>query len=91
MTRDVRTVCVEDFVRIGSKLGHLQLIVHFGGSPCPGLCWWNPFREGAQADASVELIEHMRRITVCLRKAFPSTVVEEAEENVRGLDVPPGP
>ncbi len=85
--RDVQTVCVKDFVRIGSKVGHLQLIVHLGGSPCPGLCKWNPFREGAQADASEELLVHMRRITRCLRGAFPGTTVEEAEENVASMSL----
>jgi hypothetical protein len=83
--RDVRAVTTEDFIRIGSKVGHLRLIVHIGGSPCPGLCRWNPFREGKQADASRDLLAHMRRLTLCLRESFPDTQVEEVEENVASM------
>ncbi len=85
--RDVRTVCADDFVGLGSGLGHLQLVVHIGGSPCPGLCRWNPFHEGAQHEASVSLLQHMRRVTTCLREAFPHAVVEEAEENVASMSL----
>ena len=77
----------QDFVRIGSQLGHLQLVVHVGGSPCPGLCQWNPYKEGKHADASEELLVQMRRITLCLREAFPHSAVEEAEENVAPMSL----
>ena len=85
--RDVRTVTVDDFVGLGSALGHLQLVVRLAGSPCPGLCRWNPFHGGAQHDTSVSLLQHMRRITSCLREAYPHAVVEEAEENVASMSI----
>ena len=63
----------------------VELFLHTAGSPCPGLCAWNPFRlrgEHSQHVQSEQLFTHVRRVTKELEAAFEGVTVHEMEENV---------
>ena len=62
-----------------------RLVLHAGGSSCPGFCRWNLFSEGAQRHESEHLLVELRRVTDCLRTAFPCAAIEECEENVASM------
>ena len=64
----------------------LRLVFHFGGTPCPGLCAWNPFAPGKQRATSERLLLEFKRITAVCRQVFSSCEVKECEENVASMD-----
>ncbi len=83
---DIREVTVDHFLKVASKTPRARLVVHVGGSPCPGLCRWNPFAD-ATRDLSEELLGEFRRVTLCLEEAWPHTEVKEVEENVKSMSL----
>ena len=62
--RDIRHVTVEELLPLVASVPHARLVLHAGGSPCPGFCRWNPFSEGAQRHESEHLLAELRRETL---------------------------
>ncbi len=84
---------IEDVDRVAFRMhAHkaptLELMLHTAGSPCPGLCTWNPFRhrglseDRTQHAQSEELFLHVRRVTLELEADFEGVIVHEPEEIV---------
>ena len=82
---DVTAVTQRDTDRVAAGAPTVSLVVHAAGSPCPGLCAWNPFRHGRQEALSEELYLEVRRTSKLLEVAFPGAAVEELEENVGSM------
>ena len=82
---DVTAVTQRDTDRVAAGAPTVSLVVHAAGSPCPGLCAWNPFRHGRQEAPSEELYLEVRRTSKLLEVAFPGAAVEELEENVGSM------
>ncbi len=45
---DVRAVTQRTTDQLAARAPTVDVVVHLAGSPCPGLCAWNPFRHGEQ-------------------------------------------
>jgi hypothetical protein len=85
---DVRAVDQKAVDEVAARSPSVRVVLHAAGSPCPGLCAWNPFRSKS-ADEGVELFQEVRRITKLLEVAFPKVAVEELEENVSSMSISP--
>ncbi len=81
---DVTGVTQRDADRVASGAPTVALVLHAAGSPCPGLCAWNPFRHVGRAQ-SEELYLEVRRTSKLLEIAFPGAAVEELEVNVSSM------
>ena len=78
--------CTEETLRpIASGAPNVELVLHFGGTPCPGLCRWNPFAEGEQMAESIRMLAEFRRLTNVLKRVFPTAIVHSCNENVASM------
>ena len=52
----IEACTVSSMRAVASSAHSVEIVLHIGGTPCPGFCLWNPFAPGAQHDASVRLL-----------------------------------
>ena len=77
--------CTLDKLReVASGVPNAELVLHVGGTPCPGLCGWNPFKHKSEKE-SKGLASSFGRLTETLREAFPTATVKRCEENVKSM------
>ena len=82
---EIRRLTQRDADKVAAANPAVTLVIHVAGSPCPGFCAWNPYKEGRQHQESWSLLQEVSRVTQLLRKSFVGARVEELEENVASM------
>ena len=77
--QDIRLLQLSDLLPIASTTPDVSLVLHVGGSPCPGFCRWDPFREG-KAGESESLLLELRRTSRLLAEAWPVAQIDELRD-----------
>ena len=83
---DIKTVGKRELSDVASGTPDAIMVLHAGGSPCPGMCRWNPFQE-KMAGESHELLGHLRRVTKVIAEVWPRAIIHELEENVQSMTI----